>query len=92
FLTHPDLGRQRLAQKIGAWFSTEPPRRRRKAPAGHARHLVGRWAESMEQFRGEPTPEALARWERIRAASVRPTRRQLMREPPPANDVAARSE
>lgn len=86
FLANRDLGWQRLLQKVARIFSPVQAKRRRTMPAGHARHLVGRWAESMEQFRGEPTPEALERWERIRAASVRPTRRQLMGEPPVASD------
>jgi radical SAM superfamily enzyme YgiQ (UPF0313 family) len=81
YLLHPDLAGTRLVEKVARLLSGGRAPRRKRAPAGHARHLVGRWAEAMDSFRGEPTKEALERWERIRGASVRPSRRQLMGEP-----------
>lgn len=85
YLENPSYGWEKVKQKVGALLATEKKVHRKKAPAGHARHLVGRWAEVQDEFRGTPTQDQLERWDRIRAASANlpsnhPSRR---RQPPP---------
>jgi hypothetical protein len=70
YLLHPEFGWAKVVEKLSALTVGPKVRRRKKAPAGHARHLVGRWAEVQDEFRGAPTPDQLARWDRIRAASA----------------------
>jgi radical SAM superfamily enzyme YgiQ (UPF0313 family) len=81
YLENPKHGWAKVVQKLSALVSPSETKRRKKAPAGHARHLVGRWAEVQGEFRGAPSEAQLERWDRIRAASANlpsnhPSRRQ----------------
>ncbi len=94
YLEHPQYGWAKVVEKLKAATSFGKPARRKKAPAGHARHLVGRWAEVQDDFRGTPTIVQLERWDRIRAASAtlpsnHPSRRKQA-EAPAAESVPAR--
>ncbi len=81
YLLNPKYGWGKVVEKA-RWFLlgevAGPRKKKGRAPAGHSRHLVGRWAKVQEGFRGEPTEEALARWDRIREESLKP----LPRLPP----------
>jgi radical SAM superfamily enzyme YgiQ (UPF0313 family) len=70
YLLHPEFGWAKVVQKLRVATSRHKVERRKKAPAGHARHLVGRWAEVQDEFRGAPTQDQLERWDRIRTASA----------------------
>jgi radical SAM superfamily enzyme YgiQ (UPF0313 family) len=69
YLVHPEFGWAKVVEKLKK-ITGRGVERRKKAPAGHARHVVGRWAAVQDEFRGEPTQDQLDRWDRIRAASA----------------------